>query len=1262
MLNLKFFAPTSYIMKTFVKKDKKTLFSTLFLLTILTNIFSVQAVFASETIQTKTNCAQAYSSPGVFPADSACLPAIRWTNPVVETSGGLTPIGMLNTISAFITKMFLSIAQLIWNFILAVANVSDVSSPSNIVTKTIGGFANGSIAYVGSIIIVFSAIFWAVALWRSGKDFLRGRIGQAVKNLFIFAIIYAFIFVTSNASIEANKLGPEASVNYPLSLPWLAGRVSDFGNKLTSPIAKGLTTAANKNAKNMMSGSDDNFSCSKYVYALNDSYLNGQNSNGLLYSMSSMWYETQYKFWEGAQFGTPPRSSNNIPENTMCHWAELNNTIPAVEQQAFASAAYSAKAIKQPTSKILPVFQKDGVDYDMKKRAAVAWAVCTFSTSSNTWVTRSDWYGVGGKDPKTDYFGDSCTKVFTGQVDDMIIDKGKGFGVNVWKLKLGSVRLGRNDPFYIFSGDGYAGAFSSSSDTTYIQKTEGARAFTDALMGDNASDKIPNGFLALLIALVYLYTFLPLLLGGLIATILLYVLLIALPIVLALYASGFKKAGGVLKLTGTSMVSSIFLTLLISSVIFISEILRFGVANIPMGTLLRSLASGLCPVFAFLLIRRILKAFGMADILKPTGALSFVSSAAMVATGDKKISSFGKVDKETGKNGIQRGMTSAVSGAVNAGFKLAQLAGTAKKGAKMASFASKAKKQKKVYDKLSDTEKASGNAAGLFKEMHGYQKYKKAKKAQAQDTAASEFLKRKKNGETSRINKAFNWIDKKAVSVKDRNEDGSERDPSMFESLLLFATKNKDKTINTLDPKTQQALGYKVKDKPKPLAAQWREQIFSGEFDGTPTEFEAPSTLSPDVIKMKNDIANQRLAKENKGKSLSEVNANYDKLTSKTLSSFSTQFHPEGFEGITTQAGMAAAMVGASEMFGVSPNQVVVASDGSAMLRIMDMNRKDMKDLPAHAMRLPYMYYSPEFRKQRDGEDVDRWMARMTLQMRADNLMDDDGNLVDMLDMLGLSEDDVEAWQQGAKNAKLSNKVITPKNNNALKWNQAARRIVEKRQEQYAKLMDDAIFNSFSELEATVENIPMEQMNINVNKDKLVDALNNFNSVMNEYTEKKVTNTLTDEIEQARKDARKVLDEQKDTWLSLVANQQSNIIASDVLSDTLLRQEKNANEIVDTLVSELNNFTVNYEKIEEAIVRLYAGDLTTLEEVKNAISKSSEIQKEQAEIIKDKTERAVKAYKEANAQTEATIRRTNLNYQKKTKDLFESVLESFPEE
>lgn len=1235
-----------------------------------------EAKTTKKNVETVTNCAQTVNSKSAsLKADTACLPAFRWTNTPIETGSDSSVRGIFRNMLTFITTLFLTIAQFIWNVILWIASIGDLNNKNNPIAKTMGNIVNDAIAYVGGMMVGFTALFWALALYRVGKDFLRGKIGQAVKALFIFAIIYAFIFVTTGASMAAKDDGDKNAGNHPLTLPWMAGRVTDLATRVVNPIVESVSESANKQYSS--SSVDSTVTCANYVKGLNTAYSNGTENNARLLAMSSMWYDTQYNFWKAAQFGNPVGDGVDIPDNAMCHWAESNNGVAAFEQQAFARSIYGVSAITDPNTKILPVFQKDGVDYDMKLREATAWAICTFDSTDSKWVTRSEWKGVGSDtgDLSQDNYGDACNKVFTGKINDMILNKGQGWGgVDLGVVKIGGFRFNRDDPFAIYNSDTYAGAFKSSTDATYIEKTKSARAFAEAIVGNNLSDKIPNGFFSIVIAILILFVFTPLLLGVLIANLMLYVLLIFLPVILALYASGVKKASGMLKLTGTTMVSSVFFTLLVTAIIFISEVLRAALGALPFG-FFRPVLVGLSPVLAFLIVNKILKAFGMASILSPTGALSFIASSSMIATGDAKLSKMGKVDPKTGKNSIQKGMTSAGASAISAGFgaakKLSQLKEVSDNKKKFSKLEKKAKSQKELKDSLEGDKKGLKEAekSGAFKELNEFEEIKKnqeldkkAKRQAAQELIAKDFNDRGKLGYTGRVNKMFDFLDKKAVGLGDGTEDRGKAG-NLFDNMLLHAATHKNKAMNMLDPETRNALGYGVKDNSKPFASSWSNQIFDKNVTGEPTDFKSPNNVPSNLVQMKNNIAKDRFTKETMNMTPSEIENYTDNNVGKFIDNVTSQYNPDGAPTIQGPVAMALAYKGASEMLGVPENQVMVSSNGIPMIKVSGMSARDRKNLPADAFRNPYMYFTDEFLEIRENEDTDQYTTRMHIAMREAGYMDDQGNMVDMLDKHNLTIDDVEAYQNGAKNAKLGKIKISVKGNDFIRKNRAASRVIKVRQEENMSQREDYIFSSAAELKGSVESIPVQEKRVIEHTELILEVVEEYATFITEYDERKQSNNLTKELESKRAEFRKRLDSAKNKWVSESVSFQSNIIASDVLSDVITDSNKQANDVLNQLLDQMSTFTSEYEKLDEELDRMYKGDISKLKSVKEAIEKNATKQRNDASQVRTSINKALAEFNNATSQSEAVNRRTTLNYQKTTKELYEDMIQgSFPRE
>ena len=575
----------------------------------------------------------------VIVSDVSDLPAWRWG--VIELDGDTSGwLGAVKSFPIIISTLLLGISQFLWNLLLGLLKFSlDTGS----LIEPAAGPINSAFSNIGTFSVAVFGLLWAFILWRVVTLMLKGRTAEAIRSGGVFLLLFAMLLGLITASSRAVDSGDPLGKG---TLPWLATKVSGFSTGVVSNLTVGRDLFGQvSDSKSVLGSEGATPTCAAYINELHRRYSQTPGSNPVLSSVSRLWENTQYMSWTISAFGTPSKGAVNLPGRVMCHWAEATNNISSVDQQNLSNAVYG-EAIPSAESGIRPtVFGPYGKND--RRRAMTAWAACQWNETTRSWETTPEFIGVFTDDPNGDAYGSKwCGDVLSSSGAG--VDEGKGWFINI----------GDWDNFNMFGGR-IVDAFERDGQTPdHREKISAAKAWATAFSGANTSDRLLQGLLALVVALFYLYSLGFIAIGMFVAQLLLVLLLMLLPVTLTLFAVGSRKALPIFKLTGTTMVSQAVFGLLLTMLVALSELFQAIVANLSSFTsagFIKTLLFGLTPLLAFYCVRKLLMFVGMADILKPTGAVGFLAAASAVATNEGSITKYAKVNKE-GKDAISESL------------------------------------------------------------------------------------------------------------------------------------------------------------------------------------------------------------------------------------------------------------------------------------------------------------------------------------------------------------------------------------------------------------------------------------------------------------------------------------------------------------------------------------------------------------------------------------------------------------------------------
>jgi hypothetical protein len=1055
------------------------------------------------------------------------LPAWRWNRIVLDadTSGWL---GALKEIPVVVCTLLFLISQFIWSILLGLLKFAfDAGSLVAVAAPVI----NSGAAAIGRYILAFSILFWAIALWRVLRMLTRGNVAGALRSGGVFVILFALTFSMAITSANATKLDADQQVNVAGTLPWMATKVASFAGSVTGQLTLAEDLASKSNILADPQGVTP--TCQAYISQIHSAYEAG-NGNEAMLAMSKLWEQTQYRAWSAAMFGLPT-TKIDLPGRSLCHYAESVNQVSATEQQLIASLAYPG-IVPAPSSGRFLIFGPHN-EKDLRK-ATIAWSACGWNGSN--WQATPPWKGVWRESVNQDAMVRACGRAFsTG-------DK--------WES-------GTDDPFKV-----YGGSIKDAFDRGDVEHREAltvSRNFVEAFSGANISDRIFQSVLALLVSVLFLYVLGFIAIGMVAAQLMLILLLIFAPVTLAMYAMGSPKATSMLKLTGTAAVSQAFFGLILTALIVLSGIFQNLITAIPAAGFLKNLLIGMAPIAAFFAIRRLLQSIGMADIMKPSGAASFMASAALVATrekGEHGMMSKGMLGKD-GRNEVMRKSRQAGNAAT----------ANALKGASATRAASRWSRGMATKDGRADRKLSKINQANARLE---------GRRNKIRDSYAN----RLDEGKQTRFSKLANWASERSL--------GDDR----LSRTMLRAADAGDRLGKKADPRVQGAW----KNLMSPGSNWYDQRLLPKPGEEKDVEIGERQFQDADSARSKGRLERSKMDAETR-RDPSSAPALQAAMMSNTFANLAGNTFGDDFDGFATAPELAAAKLAAANAAGVGYHEIALSSNGVVMPMPGTMKREEMRNLPTDELR-NFVYWLPEKDRMLEPDETpDNYVARMTAIGVARGLITSDGCSTDVFSKLGLdinNSDDrarIEAWQNGQKDDKLD-KVQFKASDSAYE-----RRLIEAARTSMARnqmmtverqsRQQGAAYDSMRET-ATIQ-LPAATITTAANATVLDSSLSNYAVLLSKIDAAKarpdIDSNVLASLDKMRLESVKDIEHQFNATREALYTQVHDAVAVGIDASVALGKVQNDSQIADYVLSELEAFTNATNKLEEQLNGLWLG-------------------------------------------------------------------------
>jgi hypothetical protein len=568
------------------------------------------------------------------------LPAWRWDNFMLDTSdeASITDAGgTVGSVLNGVAGILFVFANFLWGILLAVMKIalsaSLVSMVGDAISKGMVGVANAVLLVVGLI--------WGIVLFKLVRDVVFKQAAQK-------AVVGFVLFTIASGGIAWTAHQPETSTDGRGNLtagtiPWMAETVSGRLSQVATEAGTLFGLAQSGEFSNPGDSTEGpGYNCSTYTYTLqkryenavkNDTTASNKSGSTTLIMADKMWETTFFNSWTSAQFGMPRDATDyNLGQRVACHAAEFNSKLPATGDQRAVDAGKQANIGQIP-------------------------------------IANAAYAGIGGDTINANMFGP-----FTNKVDERksvtawmgcqqhgkLLESKNGGGAFMKGIEGWEPNGSKCQEYFQSSGDGPEGddelevfgddydKFEGKKTAPNLQAADWAAAYT----GQDGGGRMMQGLLAVVVAILFLIALGGIAGGLIVAQFMLVVLLILLPLMFAFLAMGMSQGPRMLKLTGTTMAAKAMFTLVLA---FLSMLITIGQQAITaLGAdgagIFDQILYGLMPILALLVLRKITSNLGMGDIIKPTGALSFMAASSMMATRDQKLSQ--QVTSSASKGGL----------------------------------------------------------------------------------------------------------------------------------------------------------------------------------------------------------------------------------------------------------------------------------------------------------------------------------------------------------------------------------------------------------------------------------------------------------------------------------------------------------------------------------------------------------------------------------------------------------------------------------
>lgn len=581
------------------------------------------------------------------------MPTGDWDSSVFN---GLANIGF--SLSSLVWKLLLMLTQLAFSF--------DMLTP---VLGQIDRVFVASADALGAAGLPVMAVIAAVVL--AAKNMLKGRGGKTVGILLSAALVVGSLsYVTSMASSSV-KGGTISAGSVKGSPSWLALKGSTFVNDTVGTLVTSFGKTARSVDPTQLNSAANYPTCADYVGELYRLYAKAQGAKkggtssleqSAMTLVSYMWERSAMDVYTAAQFG-----ESRYGTLMSCHMLELEADTPWKEQFAVVGgnpegAASSRGKLKGYSGIAAGPFgkftQHHESDHRATQSAILAWAACKGT------LVRAGWHQSG--DDAFKMQNEYCQNWFTWTPHDIV----KGNSLITGDKSGISSSDGYNDALQWGDLDKIKASFASAEvkGETKEEQVEAMKAVL-GLYGENAFQRLAYGFVSLLSAIAVGVMILVPAAGSIFGQVLLVAMLLVLPYTLVAVAFPNKDGGRakmgttLMRMTGLAFfIRTVFLLILGMSVhlagIFYNllsggylstgtggakpkcfgkyDCLAAGPDPLAAGDVTLAADAGMggalwsmiVPVAVVIVMRMLMKAVGLSNLMSVTGAVGFATKSA----------------------------------------------------------------------------------------------------------------------------------------------------------------------------------------------------------------------------------------------------------------------------------------------------------------------------------------------------------------------------------------------------------------------------------------------------------------------------------------------------------------------------------------------------------------------------------------------------------------------------------------------------------
>lgn len=596
------------------------------------------------------------------------LPAFRWSGAVGDMNNQLDGVAdTMRMFSGLIAGFMFMIASWIWTTLLSIVSKAlsvDLVNGAAGSIDTLFVQASHSLGASGFLVMAVVAAIGIGALRT-----LRGKGSQAISIIVGATLVVGTMSFMTAAANQGSSTGTGSAASYRPSTGSpadLAVKGNDFVNTVVAQVVTGFgsTDSLTSKVTDTPTGSKADTAgatCDYYMrqmlatysnYAQDKAAVTGQSAASARLTASTMkllsfmWQRSMYDNWTTAVFGNTEDGAR-----AACHQLENNANIDPLEQFALVGGGkYDSTATLGPYAGMAagPFFRFAGDDnVKTQQSAMLAWAAC--GPDPRPGWQKAGGLGDGANNKCKDWRSWAPSKQ---DIDNIAAGKVPGpLGINT----NGGEPLEWGDPGAVEGATVWNG--QNQADKAGLDQV---REVTMAYFGYNAGERFFAGLMAILASLLYAWAFGAAALGTILAQLGLLFLLGLLPYTLMLLAFPTKDGGRnplgkrLMKLTVTFMAGkAVFVTLLAVTLQLMA--IMYGGAQSFTGTSaaadghvtlaagagggMSSIWSLIVPGATIFILTKLTKMLGMGNLMSPSGAAGFATSAVMSGKENRKARS-----------------------------------------------------------------------------------------------------------------------------------------------------------------------------------------------------------------------------------------------------------------------------------------------------------------------------------------------------------------------------------------------------------------------------------------------------------------------------------------------------------------------------------------------------------------------------------------------------------------------------------------------